>query len=211
MPLAARADWVIWAAMAATPAKTNPAAARPAPAASDPAAGSPYPIRASANRPPSTTSAPATTSSAAVSSACLPTTVAPTISARPVSSFCRVCRTIASVLMRPATTGRYPMIWNITIAPSLAPVGAVRSMSSAGLSTAVRRISMRSASVGNLSRTDATTAGTKSNVPMIQSGSWMRSRRIASRTSRPVPVKAFIGLPPPSSRRCPGARRRSGA
>ena len=106
MPLAARALSQICAVTAATPANAAPVAPIAAPSSSDPAAGSPAATSAAATSTARAASAPSATRSAAVSGACRPTTVAPIISARPVSSFCRVCRTTAKTFISAARTAR---------------------------------------------------------------------------------------------------------
>ena len=93
-----------WTVTAATPANTMPKAPTAAPAANEPAAGCPVTIPARPSAAASATSAPTVTMSAAASAAYRPTTAAPTSSARPVSSFCRVWRTTACALISAAST-----------------------------------------------------------------------------------------------------------
>ncbi|GAB3982961.1 hypothetical protein [Plantactinospora veratri] len=189
IPFAARAPWLTWAATAAKAAKVRPAAPTPRPKATEPAAGRPLPIRASASSVASSRFAAAVTIMAAARLACRPTTIEPIISVRPVSSFCLVCRTTVRVLMNPASTARKVRIWKAIMSPSLTPVGALRSIRIAGVSTAVRSAVNRAASVGNCSRTAVYVKEASTVVPTIHSGSWIRSRRSASRVSRAVPVK----------------------
>ena len=89
---------------AATPAKATPTAAMEAPATSDPSTGSPLTIIESASAPARTTSAATATVTAAATGAACPMTPARKSSARPVSSFWRVCRTTQSTLMTAART-----------------------------------------------------------------------------------------------------------
>ncbi len=192
-----------------------PVAPTAAPAATEPAAGSPAPTSVSVSNTASTTLAPTVTRIAALRPAYRPTMVAPIISARPISSLRRVWRTIARVLMKPASTARNVSIWNMPSAPVLAPVGALRSRRSAGLSTTPRRAPMRSASVGYCSLVADRETASMAVVPATQIGSWTRSRRSVNRVSRAVPANEVIGaegvvmvtdliVRPP-------ARRRSGA
>jgi hypothetical protein len=101
---AARELWNSWAEMAASPANAMPTVRLAAPHATAPSAGSLTPMSVTVSAAPRTTFAMSASSSAAASGACRPTRPAPISSARPVSSFCRVCRIIANVLMSAAST-----------------------------------------------------------------------------------------------------------
>ena len=105
-PLAPRAVRESCAVSAPTPVNATPTPAIAAPAANDPATGCPPAIIARPSSGASTRFAPSATRTAAVRLAAGPTTPAPMSSARPVSSFCRVCRTTQSTLMTAARTAK---------------------------------------------------------------------------------------------------------
>ncbi len=104
VPIAPRAVEASCEVVAATPTKASPTAATAAPAVNDPAAGWPLTNMASPSVTASTRFAPTATVTAAARAAYRPTTVAPSISARPSSSSWRVWRTTVSVLISPAST-----------------------------------------------------------------------------------------------------------
>ena len=104
MPEAPRVVEDSWQATAATPTHTSPTAATEAPVSSAPSTGCPVTTIAVARTTARTTSAATATRTAAARPAYRPTTVESSISARPSSSFWRVCRITANVLIRAAST-----------------------------------------------------------------------------------------------------------
>ena len=104
MPAAPRAVEDSWQVTAATPTQTSPTAATEAPASNEPSTGCPLTAIATAITRASTMLAAVATTVAAARPAYRPTTVEASISARPSSSFWRVCRITAKVLINAAST-----------------------------------------------------------------------------------------------------------
>ena len=104
IPVAPRPVADNWTATAATPMNTRPTAPTDAPTSTDPVTGNPFASTAAASPPARARSATAAATTAATSPAYRPTTVAPSSSARPSSSFCRVCRTTTKVHSSAAST-----------------------------------------------------------------------------------------------------------
>jgi hypothetical protein len=95
---------VSWAASAPTPANTIPPAATVSPKANAPDGARSMATSPRAMATATQALAPTVTTRLAVSCACLPTTVEPTSSRRPVSSSTRVWRITVSTLTTPMTT-----------------------------------------------------------------------------------------------------------
>src|SRR5690606_22372804 len=147
-----------------------------------------------------------TASNAAVSGACRPTTAEPMISARPVSSFWRVCRTTMKVLSSAVSSAREVNVSAVTIEPRLGPAVGPLNARATTLAAVVVAYPARSASVGYRPITLLAEAAPSAGRPNVQISALVRSRRRASRVSRPVPVKTLIVCSFPSAR-SPGADR----
>jgi hypothetical protein len=106
IPAAPRVVEDNWHVTAATPTQTTPTAPTDAPARNAPSAGCPTMTNADPITRARTRSAATATMTAEARQAYRPITVELSISVRPSSSFWRVCRITAKMLMRAASTAR---------------------------------------------------------------------------------------------------------